>query len=258
MFTYLQIVELEHFHKKRMQQFHFGERRSDSLYFTPSGTPLREIPDLTSVSGLGGTGSEPSSTVKNMSFSSYSNDMNAYKAVYAGHHAGHPHMPYKKTHRRVRSLGQYLPTWFPGGGSGVPLGGGTGCGNELGNKEVVQVIVEAQPNQDYFDVPPNEEDRLLSVVDTESGEATVVLTPSSSEVSESTSKTSFSNQSSSVKKPASSMATSVTSSSCISKKTEMTQLSGVKSQLDLCAHLLTDCPPENYDGLKPKKKRLSL
>ena len=96
MFTFLQILELEHFHKKRMQQFHFGERRSDSLYFTPSGTPLREIPDLTSVSGLGGTGSEPSSTVKNMSFSSYSNDVNAYKAVYAGHHAGHP---YKKTHR---------------------------------------------------------------------------------------------------------------------------------------------------------------
>ena len=105
------------------------------------------------------------------------------------------------------------------------------------------------------------------MVDNESGEATVMLTPSgSSEVSENTSKTSYSNQSSSVKKPASSMATSVTSSSCISKKTEMTHLSGsgvTKSHLDLCAQLLTDCPPDsppedNFDGLKPKKKRLSL
>ena len=138
-----------------MQQFHFGERRSDSLYFTPSGSPLREIPDLTSGSGLA-TGSEPSSTVKNMSSLSYANDVTAYKAVYAGHLAGSGH-PHKKTHRRVRSLGQYLPTWFPGGGSVPPSD--TGYGNEPGNKEVVQVIVEAQPNQDYFDVPPNEEDR---------------------------------------------------------------------------------------------------
>ena len=72
-----------------MQQLACGEhRRSESLYFTPSGTPIREIPELQ-------IQSNPSSTVKNNS-----QDFSAYKAVY-GHHQGQQGgNNFKKTHSR--------------------------------------------------------------------------------------------------------------------------------------------------------------
>ena len=52
----------------------------------------------------------------------------------------------------------------------------------------VQVLVESNPNQDYFDIAmitPNEEDQLLSsMIDTETGETITVALTSSSERSE--------------------------------------------------------------------------
>ena len=89
--TYFQILELERFHQKRLQQLACGEhRRSESLYFTPSGTPIREIPELQ-------IQSNPSSTIKNNS-----QDFSAYKAVYGHHHQAGLQVGsnFKKTHSR--------------------------------------------------------------------------------------------------------------------------------------------------------------
>ena len=90
-----------------MQQF---AERSESLYFTPSGTPMREVePD---------PGSGMSLAFKSTPY----NDSDAYKAVYGG--VNHPN-----ANSRVKSFSHYLPGWF--------------------NKEVtVEVIVEQNKHQD--------------------------------------------------------------------------------------------------------------
>ena len=98
-----------------MQQF---AERSESLYFTPSGTPIREIePDFSGSSGgaVGGSGGLIKSTPYN--------DSDAYKAVYGslGNNTN--------SHSRVKSFSHYLPGWF--------------------SKEVtVEVIVEQTKHQD--------------------------------------------------------------------------------------------------------------
>ena len=99
-----------------MQQF---AERSESLYFTPSGTPIREIePDFSGVAG-GAVGGGSGGLIKNSPY----NDSDAYKAVYGsvGNNAN--------SHSRVKSFSHYLPGWF--------------------NKEVtVEVIVEQTNHQD--------------------------------------------------------------------------------------------------------------
>ena len=86
-----------------MHQLQFGEHRSDSLYFTPSGTPMREIimQEDTQIQSV------PGSNIKNTHHCF--NEFSAYKEVY-GHQSDS-----KKTHRRGRSLSQFLPFWFSGG-----------------------------------------------------------------------------------------------------------------------------------------------
>ena len=102
------------YHQRRMQQLG-GDRHSDSLYFTPSGTPIREIPDV-SLSGGKST--------------SFSNDSAAYSAVYAATGTGN----HSKKHQRVKSFSHFLPGWFNN------------------TKEVqVEVVVE-QNKDDYYDV----------------------------------------------------------------------------------------------------------
>ena len=92
-----------------MQQF---AERSESLYFTPSGTPMREVEPEP-----GGSGAF---TFKSTPY----NDSDAYKAVY-GVNGGIN----SNANSRVKSFSHYLPGWF--------------------NKEVtVEVIVEQNKHQD--------------------------------------------------------------------------------------------------------------
>ena len=69
-----------------MQQF---AERSESLYFTPSGTPMREVEPEG-----GGSGH----TFKSTPYS----DSDAYRAVYGTNN----------TNSRVKSFSHYLPGWF--------------------------------------------------------------------------------------------------------------------------------------------------
>jgi len=206
-----QILELEMYHQIRMQQL--GDRHSESLYFTPSGTPMREMP-------------EPPLSALSVKSNSFSNDSNAYSAVYAGsgqiHQAG-------KTHQRVKSFSHFLPGWFNN------------------TKEVqVEVVVE-QNKDDYYDVnfdkkteSPETEQLLTSYMDG-NNECHLEMTDDQSS----------SGKSSSEKKVISDTITSSskTSTSMSSKKTLMTNLSGLKSEIDLSTQQLL---------LVPESRRKSL
>ena len=76
-----QILELEKYHQKRMQNMISSDRHSESLYFTPSGTPMREF---------------------DASRKPY-NDADAYSAVY------YSNTTKEKTHQRVKSFSHFLP-----------------------------------------------------------------------------------------------------------------------------------------------------
>jgi len=179
-----------------MQQF---AERSESLYFTPSGTPIREIePDFSGSSGgaVGGSGGLIKSTPYN--------DSDAYKAVYGslGNNTN--------SHSRVKSFSHYLPGWF--------------------SKEVtVEVIVEQTKHQDS---DQEDEEKV-------SEESDELLNSTRIESSDSPSGMSSSIESSTSKKVVKEKTKeSSNSSGCSSKKTLMTNLSGMKSENDLSAPFL--------------------
>ena len=130
----------------------------------------------------------------------------------------------------------------------------------------LQVLVEPHPPHDYFEVPPSEDDHLLTTVDNDSGETTIVITTPSNSEACSMSKSSYSGDFS-AKKPSTASGASGYSSSDISKKTMLTNLSsGTKSDLELCVQLLSDSAKDNTENnatintnnIQLKKKRLSL
>ena len=104
------------YHQRRMQQMGGGDRHSESLYFTPSGTPMRE------------SNPEPPLSGKSTSFS---NDSEAYSAVYYGQNQSN----HSKTHNRVKSFSHFLPGWF----------------NNTTKEVQVEVVVE-QNKDDYNEV----------------------------------------------------------------------------------------------------------
>lgn len=124
-----QLLELEHFHRHRMQQLqhhhhhYHGDRMSDSVYFTPSGTPLREV---------GGS----SKTTPCREVNAYA----AYRAVYSNGGAG----SHRRGHSRVRSFSHFLPMWFPGSSASMEA--------PEDNPNQVRVVVEhEQCGNDYFE-----------------------------------------------------------------------------------------------------------
>ena len=83
------------YHQRRMQQMG-GDRHSESLYFTPSGTPMREFNPM--------GGPDPPLSAKSTSFS---NDSDAYRAVYQSQNSSNHNA--SKTHQRVKSFSHFLP-----------------------------------------------------------------------------------------------------------------------------------------------------
>jgi hypothetical protein len=229
-YIFLQILELERFHQKRMQQIQFGERRSDSLYFTPSSTPMRDVGDMSQQH-------PPSASKPSPPY----NDTDAYRAIY-GHQSYNGRT---KGHGRVRSFSHFLPGWFPGAAS---VAASSTCNNE----KVVEAVVEHYNDSanDYYDMDqPHEADQLLtSVIDNDSGEIKIVVLTASSEDSPQ-------NLSSGSAKKSFSISSSTATGSSPSKKTVMTNLSGMKSDFDLCVQLL---PHDVEAATKLKQKRLSL
>ena len=106
------------YHQRRMQQLG-GDRHSESLYFTPSGTPMREMNTDLPLSAKS---------------TSFSNDSEAYSAVYHGQSQNSNHT-HTKTHQRVKSFSHFLPGWF----------------NNTTKEVQVEVVVE-QNKDDYYDV----------------------------------------------------------------------------------------------------------
>ena len=183
--------------------------QSDSLYFTPSGTPMRELD--------GGPVFPSTNSTKSTPY----NDIDAYSAVYSSSTSSGN----QNKHKRVRSFSHFLPgSWFQPHGAN--------------NREV---IVEAKiekngacGNDDYFDIDlkPEEQEQLLTSYQEPSGELRLELTESSNSSEGSTSV-----QSSSEKK---------SNSFESSEKTLMTNLSSgnatIKSEFDVSAQVL---PQEN-------------
>ena len=90
---------------------------------TPSGTPMREMNPELPLSGKS---------------TSFSNDSEAYSAVYHGQNQqadSNPNHSTKKTHQRVKSFSHFLPGWF----------------NNTTKEVQVEVVVE-QNKDDYYEV----------------------------------------------------------------------------------------------------------
>ena len=107
--TIFQLLELEPFpnpiHRAFLQREQ-SEHRSESIYFTPTGTPVREV--FGSWAGAG-----QSNSLKNTP----SKDFNPYKAVYSatGSIQGRRPLDHAGGHRRNKSWSQFLPplpTWL--------------------------------------------------------------------------------------------------------------------------------------------------
>ena len=90
-----------------MQQLQLGDRYSDSVYFTPSDTPMREL-EPASMGSI-----PPSVSLKSTPF----NDFDAYSVIY--NQQKQSSGEFVKTHHRVKSLTQFLPSgWFAGANRG--------------------------------------------------------------------------------------------------------------------------------------------
>lgn len=112
-----------------------SEHRSESIYFTPTGTPVREV------YGSWGTGVQ-SNSLKNTP----AKEFDAYKAVYAAAPPGLGRRPIPPGvgHRRNKSWSQFLPP-FPSWLSPTGRSGDASRINE------VEVVIEHDGNgDDYF------------------------------------------------------------------------------------------------------------
>ena len=121
-----------------------SEHRSESIYFTPTGTPVREVYG----SWAGGV-QQQSNSLKNTP----TKEVDPYKAVYVGSGSGSRKMV-PPGHRRNRSFSQFLPplpTWLTSSSSANFLPGPGGRPVREMKINEVEVVIEHEANSnDYY------------------------------------------------------------------------------------------------------------
>ena len=128
-----------------MLQREQSEHRSESIYFTPTGTPVREVFG----SWAGGV---QSNSLKNTP----TKEMDPYKAVYGPNPTSSGRKSVLPGHRRNRSFSQFLPplpTWLSSSTSAGYLAGtgnGRGPPRETTINEVEVVIEHETNSNDYY------------------------------------------------------------------------------------------------------------
>lgn len=144
---FFQFLELEQYSgpiQRSMLHREQSEHRSESIYFTPTGTPVREVYG----SWAGGV-QQQSNSLKNTP----TKEVDPYKAVYVGSGSGSRKMV-PPGHRRNRSFSQFLPplpTWLTSSSSAHFLPGSGGRPVREMKINEVEVVIEHETNSnDYY------------------------------------------------------------------------------------------------------------